>query len=60
MKTSRKVITREELQRAIRGFQERGGLIRRLPDEFVPPATLVGARWGAYEEVLQAAHVDEG
>ncbi len=60
MKTNRKEITQEELQRAIRAFQERGGLIRRLPDEIVPPAILVGARWGAYEEVLQARHGDEG
>ncbi len=60
MKTSRREITSEELQRAIRNFQERGGLIRRLPDEIVPPATLVGARWGAYEEVLQVSHGNEG
>lgn len=60
MKTSRKEITREKLQRAIRGFQERGGLIRRLPDEIAPPTALVGARWGAYEEVLHVPHADEG
>jgi hypothetical protein len=45
----KKVITQEEVQQAIRKFQERGGLIRRLPDEIVTAQALVGARYSVYE-----------
>ncbi len=52
---NKKVISEEEIQQAIKKFQEEGGLIRTLPAEVVPAHTLVGAKWGVYENVGDAA-----
>ena len=44
-------ITEKSIQKAIRVFRIKGGLIRKLPDEIVPPHLLVGANLGAYEPI---------
>ncbi len=45
------IITEEEVQQALKRFQERGGLIKQPPDEIVPRHTLVGAKYAVYETV---------
>jgi hypothetical protein len=52
---ARNVITEEDVQKALQKFLRDGGLIKRLPDEVVPPNLMVGAKWGMYEPVLEAA-----
>lgn len=42
-------INQEALARAIRSFQDRGGMIRRLPDSCTPRLAVVGARHGQFE-----------
>lgn len=42
-------ITEKDIQIAIRGFRTNGGLIKKLPDEIIPPAILVGGHLGMYE-----------
>ena len=49
---SKKVQIREEdIQKALKKFQESGGLIKRLPDQINPNRSLVGAKYGVYEAV---------
>jgi hypothetical protein len=48
-------ITHEDVQRAIERFKAQGGLIKRLPDEVVPPRTLVGTKWAEYEPIYGTA-----
>jgi hypothetical protein len=50
-----KAITEAEVQEALRNFKERGGLVKKLPDEIVPTHNLVGARWAVYEPVQEAS-----
>ena len=50
MKT-KKVITVEDIQKALQKFVKEGGLIRKLPDEVVSKNVLVGARFAIYEQV---------
>ena len=52
MKTN-KTITKEEIQEALRRFKADGGLIRKLPSEIVPPALLVGKKYGRYENLME-------
>ena len=48
-----KIITKEEIQQALRSFQREGGLIRKLPREIVPPILLVGKKYGRYENLME-------
>jgi len=49
---TRTSITETEIQEALRRFRERGGMVRRLPAEFVPRPNRVGWRHGAFENPL--------
>lgn len=55
MKRQRKqqhsAVTHEDVQAALRKFEEKGGLIKRLPDEVTPRNSLVGSRWAVYESL---------
>lgn len=53
MSKKQKTITEEEIRGAIRAFQRAGGLIKVLPDEDTPPRNLVGAKYAAYEPVVE-------
>jgi len=45
-------LTHDQISEAIRQFQERGGLIRRLPPESSSRRDLIGHRWeGMYESL---------
>ena len=50
MKTN-KVITEEDVQKALQKFVKKGGLIKKLPDELISKNPLVGAKFGIYEQV---------
>lgn len=52
---NKKVITEEDVQKALNKFVKDGGLIRQLPDQVAPRNLLVGARWGVYEVVSDTA-----
>ena len=60
MKDKGKNISHEDVQRALRSFQERGGLIRTLPAQLAPDRLLVGARHGLYEPVLNSTAAQQG
>jgi hypothetical protein len=49
----KKLITENDVLKALEAFKARGGLIKKLPDEIVPRHSLVGAKFGAYENVLE-------
>ena len=42
-------VSEKQVLEAIQRFQARGGLIKKLPAETIPPALLVGARHGCFE-----------
>lgn len=42
-------ITEQDIQRALRRFNQLGRMIRRLPEQVAPQSRLVGARYGAFE-----------
>jgi hypothetical protein len=42
-------ISEKQVLEAIQRFQARGGLIKKLPPETIPPPLLVGARHGRFE-----------
>jgi hypothetical protein len=44
-------ITEEQVQEAIRKFEDAGGLITKLPDESTPGRSLVGANWASFDLV---------
>lgn len=50
-------ITSADIQQALKKFQKKGGLIKRLPDEDTPPRRLVGFRYGTYELVSEGFEV---
>ena len=52
---NKKLITEEDVQKALSKFEKDGGLIKQLPDQVAPRNTLVGARWGVYEVVSGTA-----
>ena len=52
---NKKLITEEDVQKALSKFEKDGGLIKQLPDQVTPRNTLVGARWGVYEVVSGTA-----
>ena len=49
MKQSKKIITEDQIRRALRNFRSRGGLIRRLPPQIAPERKMVGSQHGVYE-----------
>lgn len=44
-------MTHEDIQRAIRRFLAKGGLIRKLPPAATPRNMLVGAEYGMFERI---------
>ncbi len=60
MKNNGKNISHEDVQRALRIFKARGGLIRTLPAQHAPDRLLVGARHGLYEPVLESTAAQQG
>ncbi len=44
-------ISEEEIQKALKKFQEQGGLITKLPDEVSPRNPMVGSKFGMFEAV---------
>ncbi len=50
MTRPRNAPTQNEIEAALLRFRQRGGLVRKLPDERSPRYNLVGARHGAYED----------
>ena len=52
MKAKRIEISHTDVRDAILRFQERGGLIKKLPALPDPIRNLVGAKWAIYETVL--------
>lgn len=53
MKKKQQSVSELEIQEALRKFKERGGLIKKLPDEVVPSHNLVGSRWAQYEAIQE-------
>lgn len=60
MKSQKAVITEAQIQQALDKFKKRGGLIKKLPDEVVPPHNLVGAKWGMYETIQDSGNASSG
>lgn len=52
MSAKRTEISHADVRDAIRRFHERGGLIKQLPAQPDPIRNLVGAKWAAYETVI--------
>lgn len=47
-------LTHDQISQAIRSFQSKGGLIRRLPDQGSETRTFVGRSWDvAYESLFE-------
>lgn len=44
-----KTVTHEQLQAAIRKFQENGGIIKKLPDQKSYTHQMVGTKWASLE-----------
>jgi hypothetical protein len=42
-------LTHEQLQAAIRKFQEQGGIIKKLPDQKTYTHQMVGMKWASLE-----------
>jgi len=57
MNTQRKTtpITHEELQAAIRKFQQAGGIITKLPDQPILEQQCVAVKWGYLEASPEAS-----
>jgi hypothetical protein len=46
-------LTHEQVTQAVRSFQTKGGLIKKLPPQEVDARTMVGKQWDvAYESVI--------
>lgn len=60
MKSQKAVITEAQVQQALEKFKKQGGLIRKLPDEVVPPHNLVGAKWAMYETIQDSGNATGG
>ena len=54
MKGIKNTITHDDVRAALAKFRKEGGMVTHLPDQDQPPATLVGAKWEAYETVFEA------
>lgn len=44
-------ISPEEVQQALKKFQEKGGLIKKLPDQVAIRSNMVGSKWAMFELV---------
>lgn len=53
-KDSKNQISHDDVQRALKRFQEQGGLITQLPDQVVPPRNRVGGKFAVYEPVTDS------
>ncbi len=53
MKRKEQAISREQIQEALKRFQQQGGLAKKLPDQVTPARNLVGAKFGALEAVSE-------
>ncbi len=49
MKSKNVVITRTELDEAVKKFLKNGGLFKRLPPQVNPYRHMVGANWAMFE-----------
>lgn len=49
-KNAKQEVTHEDIQRALEKFNNSGGLIKKLPDEYAP-ARVIAAGTGVYENV---------
>lgn len=58
MKNESKTITEEQIRRALKSFEKRGGLIRTLPPQEEPPRMLVGARHAAFENLFETVGIN--
>ena len=54
MNDSKRTISHEDIQAALKKFQGAGGGITRLPDQEQPLRNIVGAEWAMYEPLLDA------
>ena len=54
MKHDKKTITEDWVRRALKTFEERGGLIRTFPPQAAPSRRLVGAQHTAFEGLIDA------
>lgn len=50
-KKQKQEISPEEISKALKKFQEKGGLITKLPDEITPRHSMVGGKWAMFETV---------
>ena len=53
-------ISQEEIQKALKKFQNQGGLISKLPDQIAPRSNMVGGRWAMYETVSERQSAEVG
>ena len=61
MSSKKTKITDEEIQRALKKFEEKGGLIKRLPDQVAPSGNQVGGKFAMFETVGDGQYqVDAG
>jgi len=60
MKATTRIITHEDIQKALRAFRQSGGVIARLPDEIALHKNLVGGNLSAYENDAEAFLIDVG
>lgn len=51
-KKDKKGVSAEEVQQALKIFQKTGGLIRKLPDQVATRSSMVGSKWGMFEQVI--------
>lgn len=58
MKRENNKVTKQQVDEAILRFVDRGGLIKKLPPEVIPPAMLVGAQHGRFEPISYYAHAE--
>ena len=58
MKRKEVKVSHEEVQRAIKKFQENGGLITQVPTEGNPRRRLVGSKYASFEAVFES-HIPE-
>ena len=58
MKHHRKKITEDQIRLALKKFETRGGLIRKLPSQEVPVRMSVGPKHAEFDYLLEAVGLD--
>lgn len=58
MKHHRKNITEDQIRLALKRFEKRGGLNRKLPPQAAPERKLVGSQHAVYESLFEAVGLD--